>query len=158
MCVCVREKEKERERDWKCDYCTWLLPNKILFALVCRNMTICFCHLLLTWHTETINSLPPSLPLYPSPSVSFSHKHTNTFFYFLNSNLRYKIYCSSKKGMLSHPLATLEGSNILWDIVAPPPPSKPSFCLSFLILHLIWLSLPVWLDVWQHKVQPRAGN
>ena len=44
-------------------------------------------------------------------------------------------------GMLPHSLATLEGSNILWHIVASPPPFHASFCLSFLILHPIWFSL-----------------
>ena len=39
-----------------------------------------------------------------------------------------------------------------------PPPFHASFCLSFLILHRIWFSMPVWFDVWQHKAQPRDGN
>ena len=60
-------------------------------------------------------------------------------------------FCSvSYIGMLRHSLATLEGSKILWHILAPTPPFHASFCLSFLILHPIWLSLPVWFDVWQH--------
>ena len=37
-------------------------------------------------------------------------------------------------------------------------PSPTSFCLSFSILHPIWFSLPVWLDVWQLQAQPRAIN
>ena len=43
--------------------------------------------------------------------------------------------------MLRHSFKTLEGSNILWHIVAPPPPSQHSICLSFLILNSIWFSL-----------------
>ena len=34
--------------------------------------------------------------------------------------------------MLRHSFEPLEGSNILWHIVAPPPPSQPNFSLSFL--------------------------
>ena len=49
--------------------------------------------------------------------------------------------------MLRHSFMILEGSNILWHNVAPPPPSHASFCLSFLILHPIWFTLPVWLEV-----------
>ena len=40
-------------------------------------------------------------------------------------------------GMLRHAFDRLEGGKILWHIVAPPPPSQPSFSLSFLLFHLI---------------------
>ena len=36
-------------------------------------------------------------------------------------------------GMLHHSFEPLEGCNLLWYIVAPPLPSQPSFCLSFLL-------------------------
>ena len=38
-------------------------------------------------------------------------------------------------------------SFLLWHIEAPPPPSTPLFVSLCLILHMIWLSMPVWLDV-----------
>ena len=39
------------------------------------------------------------------------------------------------------------------------PSPLPAWFLSvfLIILHPIWFSLPVWLDDWQHEVQPRAG-
>ena len=44
------------------------------------------------------------------------------------------IICSkSLNGMLRHSFESLEGRNLLWHIVAPPPPSQPNFCLSFLL-------------------------
>ena len=44
--------------------------------------------------------------------------------------------------------ATLEGSNILWHIVAPPPPSTP-FCVFLCLFHPIWFSRPVWLEMFE---------
>ena len=41
-----------------------------------------------------------------------------------------KIRCFLQNGMLRHSLETLEGCNLLCHIVAPPPPSTPSFCFS----------------------------
>ena len=55
----------------------------------------------------------------------------------------------TENGMLSHSLVTLEGCNLLW---------HPSFSGFLFLVHPIWFSLPVWLEVWQHEAQLRAGN
>ena len=39
-----------------------------------------------------------------------------------------------------------------------PSPFHPSFSGFIFLVHPIWFSLPVWLDIWQHEAQPRAGR
>ena len=39
-----------------------------------------------------------------------------------------------------------------------PCPFHASFCISLFILHPIWFSFLVWLDVWRHKAQPKANQ
>ena len=52
-------------------------------------------------------------------------------------------------GMLRHAFEPLDGCNLLWHIVAPPP--SPLLVSFFLILQQIWFSRPIWLDVWLHE-------
>ena len=59
-------------------------------------------------------------------------------------------------GMLRHAFERLDGGNLLWHIVCPPPPVPPIFSLFLIILHPIWFSLPVWLEVWLPKARGQA--
>ena len=50
--------------------------------------------------------------------------------------------CQSKQtnnGMLRYAFEPLEGCNLFWHIVAPPPPSTPSFSLSLSYVALVFV-------------------
>ena len=83
----------------------WLKPDTNLQSLAEMNHNFWIFHL---WG-EMIN-------FYFSIFLYFSY--FTTFSWFMCNN-----------GMLRHSLATLEGCNLLWHIVAPPPLFHPSFCL-----------------------------